>query len=295
MTIRPMSGPMTRRKDGAALVAALLSTAVLAVPVAHAAGVSISIKKGPPITRVAQPDYDSLYSSPTTESMTASCGRGQSAIGAGWSGAGTFVGGADARAGQEDTRGYVDLDPRETLIAGKTRALAICADRSVGAVPRTSTGTTVKCGAGRLALGLAAPNGTPYESGPAEARATSRSTWTSTLGDGAGAIAVCVKASAFKRVTTVAKTGAFAAGSAAATITAACTGGRRPIGWGVELPAMPGNAYQASGIRNKRVTPFPATSAPSGASGWKAVFRTADFKAAAAAATVTLHLTCAAR
>jgi hypothetical protein len=281
------------RKDAAALVTALLFTTVLAVPVAHAAGVSIAIRKGPAITRVAQPDHDRLYSSDTTETMTAVCRRGESAIGAGWSGAGTFVGGAYARPGEKDTRGYVSLDPRETAIAGRTRALAICADTSVGATSRTSKGTTVNCGAGRLALGVVAPNGTPDESGPAEARATSESTWTSTLGDGQGAIAVCVKASAFKRVTTVTKTGAFAAGSPTATVTAACTGGRRPIGWGVGLPAMPGNTYKASGTLNKRVAPFPSTSAPSGASGWKTVFRTADFKPAAAAATVTLQLTCA--
>lgn len=276
------------------LLLALLCALLVAVPVAHAAGVSLSYKSGFALDRKAQTDPDKLYSSQTTEDLTASCGKTGTAIGAGWSGSGTFVSGARAQLGEFS---YITLDPRETPQSGKLRGVAICAKGAVGATVRRGASGKVTCGSGKLALGLVAPDGSPYDNGvAAEARATSKSTWTSTLGDddGRAATVICVKASAFKRVTTVSRAASFAPGAETAAATATCTGGRRPIGWGVELPAMPGNAFRQSGITNMRVTPFPATSEPSGRSAWKTVFRTPDFKGAAAPATATLHVTCAA-
>ena len=77
-----------------------------------------------------------------------------------------------------------------------------------------------------------------------------------------------------------------------ATVTTACPKGHQAISWGVGLPVMEGNAYSPSGITNRRTTPWVSASAPKG-SGWSMTFRTADGRPAAAAATVTSHVTCA--
>ena len=270
------------------VVAAALAAAALAAmaPGALGAKVTLTTKTGFPDSTTAVA-YDDYYSSSTTNDPTAFCPKGAVPLTVGWKGAGVFV----ARITPRTSSGYFDLDTRDTWIAATTRGVARCARGPVAASVTTRSGAgTVSCGA-KLALGIPFTASGPFQDGAAVSAPAGINRWRSTMSD-SDATALCVTRSAFGAVKVVTKTGTFAPGAQTATVTTACPKGHQAISWGVGLPVMEGNAYSPSGITNRRTTPWVSASAPKG-SGWSMTFRTADGKPAAAAATVTSHVTCA--
>jgi hypothetical protein len=268
----------------AALAAA--ATGALA-PGALGAKVTLTTSTGFPDATTAV-DYDRYYSSATTNDPTGFCPAGAVPLTVGWKGAGVFVARIDARTGG---RGYFTLDTRDTWIAASTRAVSRCARGPVAATVKKRSGSgVVSCGA-KLALGLPFTASGPYQDGAASSAPAGINRWRSTM-SGSDATALCVTRSAFGAVKVVKKSGTFAAGAQAATVATACPRGHRAISWGVDLPLMEGNAYQPSGITNRRTTPWVSASAPTG-NGWTVTFRTADARPAAAPATLTTYVTCA--
>ncbi len=231
--------------------------------------------------------YDEYYSSTRAGGATAFCPAGAVPLAVGWKGPGSFVADIDVNKG---SRPYFDIGVRDSFIGGSTRGVARCAKGPVTYTVKRSASGTVNCGR-NIALGLAATSSGPYQSVAGSAAPLGVTKWRSTL-EGGDAEAICVKRAAFKGVKIVKKSGAFAAGAPAATVTTTCPARHTAIGWGVDLPLMEGNTYKKSGVTNTRVVPFVSLSAPKGR-GWSVTFRTADGKPAAAPATVTTYVTCA--
>lgn len=268
----------------AALVAA--AAAATLAPSALGATVTLTTKTGYPDTTKAVA-YDDYYSSTTTNDPTAFCPKGAVPLTVGWKGPGVFV----ARITPRTSSGYFNLDTRDTWIAATTRGVARCARGPVAASVKTRSGAgTVSCGA-KLALGVPFTASGPFQDGAASSAPAGIKSWRNTMSD-SDATALCVTRSAFGAVKVVKKSGTFAAGAPAATVTTACPKGHQAISWGVDLPLMEGNAYTPRGITNRRTTPWVSTSAPKG-NGWTITFVTANGTPAVAPATVTTYVTCA--
>lgn len=275
-----------------ARLAALTFAVILAAPaVAQAAKVKVFTQSGSAFTPAPSANSDEWYRSLTTAKATVFCRSNAVVLAAGWRGAGGFVGSARVQLMREVS--LLSLDVRQSMVTGALRPLAVCARGPVRAQVKRSTSGTVRCGAGRIALGVAAPPGTPFQNAAAFSKPSGRAAWTSNLGDQGAVEAVCVAASAFRSVTTVRKAATFATGAQTATVAATCPAGRRAIGWGYEAAVMEQNIYRQRGITNTRDTAFASRSEPRGARGWRVEFRTPDGQGAKTPAAVTAYVTCA--
>lgn len=277
---------MTTRRN-VAIAALTVAAMATVVPGALGAKVTVTTTTGyPNVTKVV--DQGRYYSSWTTNDPTAFCPNGAVPLTVGWKGAGLFVARIDVNL---RIRGYFDLDGRDTWIAASTRGVARCARGPVKvSIKKRSGAGTVSCGA-RLALGVPFTSSGPFQDGAGSSAPVGIRRWRSTMAE-SDTQALCVTRSAFRSVKIVKRSATFAAGALTATVTTACPRKHTAISWGVDLPAMEGNAYSPSGITNRRTAPWVSTSAPRG-SGWTVTFRTADALPAAAAATLTTHVTCA--
>lgn len=268
--------------------------AALALPaVADAAKVKLSKRTGTSVEAKAPSGFDGQYVTSANDDPTAFCRNKRKMLTAGWGGAGGFVGRIDVSA-DNVVGDFMRLDQRVTL-TGKLRPLAICASGPVKRSIKRSKSGTVRCGSGKLTLGLAAPNGSPFQTAAAVAKPNSSATsFENNLGDDdKEAAAICVGKSAFRSVKVSKKSARFKVGSQTATVNVTCAGKRRPISWGYEADVMEQNTYRESGITNVRTTAFPSVSQPRGSRGWQVKFQTADLQGAKTAAQVTAYVTCA--
>lgn len=274
---------------------ALAAAVALSLPVAAAEAAKVKLVKrtGTSVEAKQSPGFDGKYTTSANDDPTTFCRNGRKLLTAGWGASGGFVGRIDVRL---DNRlgDYMDLDQRNTL-TGKMRPIAICASGPVKRTIKRSKSGTVRCGSGKLTLGLAAPNGSPFQTAAAVAKPNSSATrFENNLGDDdKEAAAICVGKSAFKSVKVAKKSTTFKVGSETATVNVTCPGKRRPISWGYEAAVMEQNTYRESGITNVRTTAFPSISQPRGSRGWQMRFQTADLEGAKTDAKVTAYVTCA--
>jgi hypothetical protein len=269
------------------------AAALAVVPVADAADkVRVSVVKGYPVEMAAAGAAENEYDVNSGSDPTAFC-RGGVPLTVGWSGATAPISGTDLRLGDNP---YFSLDARRPKAAGTLRGVAVCATgKSLRPQVKVATaGTAVSCGS-KLTLGFAASESWPYIETPVSVGPTGSNGWTADAGERPRPSAICVARSAFKRVATVRATGSFAAGSATATVSASCTGGRRALAWGYEASPIAGNTWKSEDTSSKRSTPFVGDALPTaGAKGFKVTFRTADNLPATAASPVAVSVRCGA-
>lgn len=274
----------------------MLTAAAAALAVAPSADaadkVSVSVAKGYEVEMTAAGAAENEYDVNSGSDPTAFC-RGGVPLTVGWSGATAPISGTNLRLGDHP---YFDLDPRRPKAAGKLRAVAVCAKgKSLRPQIKIATsGTAVSCG-GKLTLGFAASESWPYIETPISVGPAGSNGWIADAGARPRPSAVCVARAAFKRVTTVRATGSFTAGSATATVSAPCTGGRRALAWGYEASPIAGNRWKSADTSSARSTPFVGDALPTaGAKGFKVTFRTADNAPATAASPVAVLVRCGA-
>lgn len=274
---------------------AVLAAALVALSAVPAeAAVKLSISRGFPADQRAAGAAENEYDVGSDDDPSAFCRGGKQPITVGWSGATAPIAGTDVNSSRDIS--YFELDPRRPVKAGPIRAVAVCASGVGGkATVKRSQGNAVSCGA-KLTLGLAATESWPYIETAIAVGPSGANGWSANAGPQSRASAVCVPKSAFKRLATVAKTGTFAAGTATATVSAKCTGGRRVVAWGYSAPVMAGNTWSSADTDSKRSVPFVGDAVPTGGgTGWKLTFRTPDnLPATAAAPGLGLTVRCAA-
>jgi hypothetical protein len=270
------------------------AAATLAIaPAADAAGkVSVSVAKGYPVEMAAAGAAENEYDVNSGSDPTAFC-RGGVPLTVGWSGATAPISGTNVYLGDNP---YFSLDARRPKDAGQLRGVAVCAKgKSLRPQVKIATsGTAVSCG-NKLTLGFAASESWPYIETPISVGPTGSNGWIADAGERPRPSAMCISRSAFKRVTTVRAPGGFAAGSATATVSAACTGGRRALAWGYEASPIVGNRWKSADTSSARSTPFVGDALPTaGAKGFKVTFRTADNLPATAPSPVAVLVRCGA-
>lgn len=273
------------------LVLTLAGAAWLAFASAAQADNRIKVSKGYAVEMTAAGSPENEYDVNSGSDPAAFCGKGVP-LTVGWTGATAPVAGTFVRLAGPNT--YVELDPRRPKAAGKLRAVAVCATgkRLKPSVKIAQSGTTVSCGA-KLTLGLAATESWPYIEDAITVGPSGANGWTAAAGERPRPSALCVARSAFKRVKTVRKTGTFAAGSATASLSVACGGGRRVLAWGYEAAPIAGNTWRSAESSSGRSVPFVGDATPTaGAKGFKLTFRTPDNAPATAAAPIALSLRC---
>lgn len=275
------------------LPGALLAALLIAAPAAGAAGVRVTVSKGFAVSMTAAPKAVDQYDVNPGDDPSAFC-RGGTPLTVGWTGARAPISGTTVYPARGTGAAYVKLDPRRPKTAGSLRAIAVCGSGAkVKATTRISlSGTTVGCGA-KLTLGLAATESWPYIDTPITVGPSGANGWSAAAGPRPRPTAICVGRSAFTRVSDVRARGAFATGSATATVTASCPRGRRALAWGYEAAPIPGNTWRSAESRNVRSVPFVGDAVPTaGAKGFRVTFRTADDAGATAASPVTVHVRC---
>lgn len=268
------------------LTAAIALTLALGLSLASQAGaakVKLTTAKAKPVKLIGTSEY--LYASDAR--VWFECRRGTKPLIVGWSGPNAPV--AIIYSHVYNSDGQMALAVRKPVRSGSFKSFAICASGPIAAKAKQAKGT-VKCSAKQIAIGVPIDAG-PYYKGDVFSKPVGTRGRTNNEGGYGGAKVICVSKKAFKRVNLSKSTAAFRPGARTATVTATCKGGRVPISWGFEAPAMKGNTWATDTA--SVVTPLIGKSVKRGKAGWSLTFFTPDGKGATEAAKVTLHLTCA--
>ncbi len=184
------------------------------------------------------------------------------------------------------------LAVRRPVSGGTFRARALCLS-GAKVTTREQSGGTVSCSAQQIAIGVPIDFG-PYWQEPVASKPVGARGWvTEGQGTYGRSKVICVPAKAVRRVQRVRAAGTFQAGSATATVTGSCKGGRRPIGWGFEAGTLPDNGWKSSVSAVGMTTPFIAASLPKGKASWQLTFATPDGAPARTSTPLAVHLTCA--
>ncbi len=212
------------------------------------------------------------------------CPRNASALAAGWSGPGAYVGTIDLAFASPT--GVWNYELRHSTFTAPVRSALLCI-RGAGRVTEKTSKTTVNCGR-NIAIGLPAYSGSPSH-GAGGSYPTGISRWRTQTGDHFSARALCVPRKAFRSVRTVQKAGALAAGQPSATVTATCPARHRAIGWGYHVDAIPG--YTPSpGLA--RTSPYVSASHPQGTRAWRVQFTTPEGTPATGRTPVRAYAVC---
>ena len=277
---------MARALLALAAAGALAATLATAAP----AAVKLSVVKSKPFT-VSAGDGD--YRFAFENYRWVECHGSDRALTIGWT---------DARApmaliyshtwNSDGNLGFGTTRPAKTT---RVRGVVVCAKGGFKAKAKIKAGT-LKCSKRQLALGIPIDGG-PLLSSSVASRPVGKHAWLTTgQGTGASSKAICVAASAFKRVNLVKRKARFKPGSAKAVVKATCARGTRPISWGYEAGTLPSNEFRLPEDidgTNVMTSPYVAASLPKGARGWALTFRTPDGAGARSGTSLAIHLVCA--
>lgn len=285
--MRTPSHRLPRRARLVTLAAALLLPS-LGLSAAATAAVSLASTTARPV-RIAGAGAATGYT--TAESVWVECGAGATPLMLGWSGTRAAI--STIYSNNLVSSRTLGVAVRRPLVGGTFRATALCARGPVAARTKESASGKVSCSASQLAIGV------PIDGGPYWTRAVASIPvgtrgWRNDEGGYARAKVVCVAASAFKDVKVVTARGSLAAGARDGSVSAQCRGGSRPISWGFEVGALPGNTWSSPASSLVVSVPFVASATAKGRAGWSLTFATPDGKPAVAAVPLALAITCAA-
>lgn len=272
-----------------ALSAAVLGAGLVAgfAAIPASAAVKLSLVKTKPETLIGA-DAETIYSG--AKVIWIECPGNSRTLMAGWTNAGAPVHSVFSH-GFADT-GMLGIGALRPAKTKKIRAIGLCAKGSFAAVAKEVSGSKVTCSARQLALGMPIDGG-PILDAPVASVPVGKRAWSTTgQGEYARSKAICVAASAFKKVKLVKRTARFALGKPSTALSATCARGTRPIAWGFEAGTLDQNALTKPGYDPMSV-PFVAAATPKGARGWALTFATPDGAGARTSTSLALHVTCA--
>ena len=218
------------------------------------------------------------------------CGGKATAIAAGWSGPKAPV--ALIYSHLIKTNRLMGLAVRRPMSGGRFQGRTLCLSGAKATTRENSSGT-VSCAAKQIAIGVPIDSG-PYWIEPVASVPVGARGWVTTgQGTYGRSKVVCLPASALRKVKRIKQTASFPAGKATASVSATCTGGRQPIGWGFEVGVLPQNVWKSSQSSTPMSVPFISASLPQGKAGWKLTFATPDGAAAKTSTPLAVHVTCA--
>jgi hypothetical protein len=284
-----IGGPRAAR---ALLALALVGALAATMTTPASAAVKLSVVKSKPFTVSAgEGDYRFAFE----EYEWVECHGSDRALTIGWTDAHAPMALIYSHTWNDD--GNLGFGTTRPAKATRVRGVVVCAKGKFKADAKINLrADTVKCSKRQLALGIPIDGG-PMLSSPVASRPAGKHAWLTT-GEGADASAkaICVAASAFKRVKLVKRKAQFKPGSAKAVVKASCARGTRPISWGYEAGTLPSNELlrpedidEVEGM----TAPYVAASLPSGARGWALTFRTPDGARARSGTSLALSLVCA--
>jgi hypothetical protein len=276
----------SKRRLTTALVAAAVALAATA-PAANAA-TKLTWTSTKPVTLTGGQQAGTEYSSERI--VWLECRGKATAVAAGWSGPKAPVALIYSHLIKEDR--MMGLAVRRPMSSGRFRGRTLCLS-GARATTRERAAGTVSCARKQVAIGVPIDSG-PYWTEPVASKPVGKRGWvTSGQGKYGRSKVVCLPAKALRKVKLVKRTATFPAGKAVASVSAACKGGRRPIGWGFEAGVMDQNTWTSSVSSVSMSVPFLTASQPRGKAGWRITFATPDGAPAKAGAPLAVHLTCA--
>lgn len=272
---------------------ALLLTAVLAAPAQ--AEVTLSYVRGPPMRLLGAQTPDREYDADTIAWLRC---RGRAVpLMAGWTGGRAPVSMVYSHVLESSKQMAIGL--RKPFKTTTVRGRLLCATgvrvttKTSQAVQRAVTvPQRVSCARGQLAIGVPLDGGL-FARGPVASKPDGLRGWVNSELGFARAKVVCVPARSFGSAALMRKAATFKPGKATATVTARCSGGRKPISWGYEAGTLDGNVWRSVESAGTMTVPFIAAAYPNGAAGWSLTFATPDGKPATSSTSLALHLTCA--
>lgn len=271
----------------------LLLAAFLAAPAR--AEVTLSFVRGPPVRLLGAQTADREYDADTIAWLR--CNGRATPLMAGWSGGLAPVSMIYSHVLESSKQMAIGL--RKPFKNVTVRGRLLCAT-GVRVTAKTSPPVNqavrepqrVSCNRGQLAIGVPLDGGL-FGNAPVASKPEGLRGWFNSELGFARAKVVCVPARSFGSPALVRKAAGFKRGSATTTVTARCSGGRRPISWGYEAGTLEGNIWRSVESSGTMTVPFIAAAYPSGSAGWSLTFATPDGLPATSSTSLALHLTCA--